>query len=184
MLAVHDLELRVGARLLMEDVSFRVAAGDKIYFGRKDILPEYKKDVGTNHVKIESVRMYVNGNAGWDFADFHVTPTDGKSKPFTFAILFLWSKINGEWVCLGDYFDYGSFRRGKLDPARDRRRERRHERRTRVPADDLPQRQAAEQAEQERPMPPQRRAHAALPPTISSCPDLFRASTSGRKRKR
>lgn len=96
-----------------------VAAGDKIYFGRKDILPEYKKDVGTNHVKIESVRMYVNGNAGWDFADFHVTPTDGKSKPFTFAILFLWSKINGEWVCLGDYFDYGSFRRGKLDPRPD-----------------------------------------------------------------
>ncbi|MEV8215554.1 ABC-F family ATP-binding cassette domain-containing protein [Leifsonia sp. NPDC077715] len=30
MLAVHDLELRVGARLLMEGVSFRVADGDKI----------------------------------------------------------------------------------------------------------------------------------------------------------
>lgn len=30
MLAVHDLELRVGARLLMEDVSFRVDRGDKI----------------------------------------------------------------------------------------------------------------------------------------------------------
>ncbi len=30
MLAVHNLELRVGARLLMEDVSFRVADGDKI----------------------------------------------------------------------------------------------------------------------------------------------------------
>ncbi len=30
MLAVHDLELRVGARLLMEDVSFRVDGGDKI----------------------------------------------------------------------------------------------------------------------------------------------------------
>jgi len=29
-LAVHDLELRVGARLLMEDVSFRVDGGDKI----------------------------------------------------------------------------------------------------------------------------------------------------------
>jgi ATPase subunit of ABC transporter with duplicated ATPase domains len=29
-LTVHDLELRVGARLLMENVSFRVAAGDKI----------------------------------------------------------------------------------------------------------------------------------------------------------
>lgn len=29
-LAVHDLEIRVGARVLMSDVSFRVAAGDKI----------------------------------------------------------------------------------------------------------------------------------------------------------
>ncbi|MFZ7088716.1 ABC-F family ATP-binding cassette domain-containing protein [Curtobacterium sp. RRHDQ10] len=30
MLAVHDLEIRVGARLLMQDVSFRVDKGDKI----------------------------------------------------------------------------------------------------------------------------------------------------------
>lgn len=30
MLAVHDLEIRVGARLLMENVSFRVERGDKI----------------------------------------------------------------------------------------------------------------------------------------------------------
>lgn len=30
MLAVHDLEIRVGARLLMENVSFRVSDGDKI----------------------------------------------------------------------------------------------------------------------------------------------------------
>ncbi|SJN24231.1 ABC transporter ATP-binding protein [Microbacterium esteraromaticum] len=30
MLAVHELEIRVGARVLMADVSFRVAAGDKI----------------------------------------------------------------------------------------------------------------------------------------------------------
>ncbi|WP_298866998.1 ribosomal protection-like ABC-F family protein [Microbacterium sp.] len=30
MLAVHDLEIRVGARVLMSDVSFRVADGDKI----------------------------------------------------------------------------------------------------------------------------------------------------------
>ena len=30
MLAVHDLEIRVGARLLMESVSFRVERGDKI----------------------------------------------------------------------------------------------------------------------------------------------------------
>ncbi len=30
MLAVHDLEIRVGARTLMSDVSFRVSDGDKI----------------------------------------------------------------------------------------------------------------------------------------------------------
>ena len=30
MLAVHDLQIRVGARTLMSGVSFRVAAGDKI----------------------------------------------------------------------------------------------------------------------------------------------------------
>ncbi|HRA09136.1 MAG TPA: ATP-binding cassette domain-containing protein, partial [Microbacteriaceae bacterium] len=30
MLAVHDLEIRVGARVLMADVSFRVSAGDKV----------------------------------------------------------------------------------------------------------------------------------------------------------
>ena len=30
MLAVHDLEIRVGARVLMSDVSFRVSAGDKV----------------------------------------------------------------------------------------------------------------------------------------------------------
>ena len=30
MLSVHDLELRVGARLLMDEVSFRVDRGDKI----------------------------------------------------------------------------------------------------------------------------------------------------------
>ena len=29
-LSVHDLELRVGARLLMENVSFRVGRGDKV----------------------------------------------------------------------------------------------------------------------------------------------------------
>ena len=30
MLAVHDLEIRVGARTLMSDVTFRVDKGDKI----------------------------------------------------------------------------------------------------------------------------------------------------------
>lgn len=91
-----------------------VASRDAIYFGRDDILPVYRRDTGKNKVRIESFRTYVNGDAGWDWADFHVFPTDG-SKPFTLAILFLWSKIDGEWVCMGDFFDFGSFQKGKLE---------------------------------------------------------------------
>jgi hypothetical protein len=57
----------------------------------------------------------VNGNAGWDWADFRVTPSDPKSPPFTFAILFLWAKVDGQWMCKGDFFVNGSFRTGKLE---------------------------------------------------------------------
>ena len=40
MLAVHDLEIRVGARLLMENVSFRVADGDKaVRLLRRTMVP-------------------------------------------------------------------------------------------------------------------------------------------------
>ena len=57
MLAVQDLEIRVGARLLMEDVAFRVDKGDKIgLVGRngagkttltKTLAGEQKPDGGT-----------------------------------------------------------------------------------------------------------------------------------------
>jgi hypothetical protein len=65
-------------------------------------------------VKIESVYTFVDGDAGWDWADFHVMPTDGKTAPFTFAILFLWAKEHGEWMCQGDFFLVGSMQEGKL----------------------------------------------------------------------
>jgi hypothetical protein len=42
-------------------------------------------------------------HAGWDSADFNVMPADGKTEPFTFAILFLWTKIDGVWMCKGDF---------------------------------------------------------------------------------
>ena len=72
--------------------------------------------VRNNRVKIESVYTFVAGRAGWDWADFHVTPTDGKTAPFTFAILFLWTQIDGEWMCKGDFFVTGSLKAGKLTP--------------------------------------------------------------------
>ena len=45
--------------------------------------------------------------------------SDGKTKPFTFAILFLWTKIDGVWMCKGDFFVRGSLRSGKLAASRD-----------------------------------------------------------------
>ena len=110
--AEHDAETIV-TKFYAEDV-ISVGENEGIFVGRDQIRPLYAEVVKTNHVKIDSVHTYVNGSAGWDWADFYVTPTDGKTKPFTFAILFLWSKVHGEWICKGDYFMTGSFRGGKL----------------------------------------------------------------------
>jgi ketosteroid isomerase-like protein len=93
-----------------------VGEGEGIFIGREQIRPLYEDVVRNNRVKIESVYTFVAGRAGWDWADFHVTPTDGKTAPFTFAILFLWTQIDGEWMCKGDFFVTGSLKAGKLTP--------------------------------------------------------------------
>jgi len=93
-----------------------VGEGEGIFIGREQIRPLYEGVVSNNRVKIESVYTFVAGRAGWDWADFHVTPTDGKTAPFTFAILFLWTQIDGEWLCKGDFFVTGSLKAGKLVP--------------------------------------------------------------------
>jgi|SRR5579872_879205 len=110
--AAHDAETIV-TKFYTPDV-ISVEGGGGIYVGRDQIRPLYQRVVKDSLVKVDSVYTYVNGNAGWDWADFHVRFPDGKQKPFTFAILFLWAKVNGEWMCKGDYFLTGSFREGKL----------------------------------------------------------------------
>ena len=52
---------------------------------------------------------YVNGNAGWDWANFHVVPKDPQAEGFSFKILFLWERIDGEWWCKGDMYVLGAF---------------------------------------------------------------------------
>jgi hypothetical protein len=87
-----------------------VGEGEGVFIGRDAIRPLYQEVVKNNKVKVESIRSFVKGDAGWDWADFHVYPTDGKTEPFTFAILFLWTRVNGEWLCKGDSFVKGSFK--------------------------------------------------------------------------
>ncbi len=110
--ARHDAETIV-TRFYAPDV-ISVGEGEGIFIGRDQIRPLYQDVVRHNRVRIESVYSYVNGDAGWDWADFHVQPDDPHNRPFTFAILFLWTRVQGEWWCKGDYFSYGSFRAGKL----------------------------------------------------------------------
>jgi len=113
--AAHDAETIV-TKFYSPDV-ISVGEGEGIYVGRDQIRPLYEDVVRTNKVKVESVHTFVSGNAGWDWADFHVYPTDGKSVPFTFAILFLWAREGGEWLCKGDFFVTGSLKTGKLGSA-------------------------------------------------------------------
>jgi len=114
--ADHDAETILTKFYTQDVISVEGTADGGIYVGREQIRPLYERVVKDSLVKVESVHTFVNGDSGWDWADFHVTFTDGKTKPFTFAILFLWTKMNGEWMCKGDYFVMGSFRDGKLAP--------------------------------------------------------------------
>ena len=79
--------------------------GSPLHRGREELRTLYQlPEVINSEVRIESFHTHVNGNAGWDWADFHVTPADPNVKPFTFKIVFLWEKVNGEWWCKGDMY--------------------------------------------------------------------------------
>lgn len=70
----------------------------------------YVKDVTSVH--IESVRTFVNGDAGWDWTNFYHTPKPDKAKdypPSPVRILFLWSREGGKWSCKGEMFVNGKF---------------------------------------------------------------------------
>lgn len=83
----------------------------KPYQGRAAFTENYAKLVPNYVVKVEPASAYVSGNAGWEWANFRVMPKDPASaeKPFTFAILFLWMKVGGDWVCAGDFYTIGEF---------------------------------------------------------------------------
>lgn len=112
--AAHDPE-PILTKFYTSDV-ISAAAGDKVFVGREQLRPLYVEHVKDSKIKVESVYTFVNGDAGWDWADFHVTPNDPKLEPFTLAILFVWTKVNGEWMCKGDFFAPGSFRQGTMAP--------------------------------------------------------------------
>ncbi len=85
-----------------------------VVVGRAQFMTAYRgylRDITS--VRIESVRAFVNGNAGWDWANFYFTPKPKVAKeypPSPIRILFLWSKTHGHWVCEGEMFVNGKFK--------------------------------------------------------------------------
>ncbi len=79
--------------------------------GREEFTTSYNAVVPSKNVKVVPIHSWVSGNAGWEWANFHVSSKDPKSeeKPFTFGILFLWAKVKGDWVSAGDMFVVGGF---------------------------------------------------------------------------
>ena len=82
-----------------------IGEGSPLHRGRDELRKVYTNPAVINSdVRIVSFETHVNGDAGWDWADFHVKPADPAAAPFTFKILFLWERIGGEWWCKGDIY--------------------------------------------------------------------------------
>ena len=82
-----------------------IGEGSPLHRGRDELRKVYTSpEVINSEVRIDSFHTHVNGDAGWDWADFHVTPADRSVAPFTFKILFLWERVEGEWWCKGDMY--------------------------------------------------------------------------------
>lgn len=82
------------------------------YKGRAQMKEMWDDVALRGEVRIESVDSYVNGDAGWDWANMYAEYHDETVEPFSVMYLFLWSKENGEWKCKGDMYVVGEF-----DPA-------------------------------------------------------------------
>ena len=95
-----------------EDV-FSVDNEGKTHRGRSELQPLYEQTTQFANVRVESVNTKVSGDLGWDWANFYIVPKDPAEQPFSFKILFLWEKVDGEWWCVGDMYALGEFASGR-----------------------------------------------------------------------
>ena len=93
-----------------EDV-FSVDNEGHVHSGREALRSIYREVVPGHGVRIVSTRPHVDGNSGWDWANFYVTPDDPSQQPFSFIILFLWENRDGKWWCIGDIYVVGEIKK-------------------------------------------------------------------------
>lgn len=114
---LYDLKERDFAQGRDDHILGRFYSKDAVSFGEGEGISEgqdafrkiYDLVTRQSDVKVRSVHTFVSGTAGWDWANFYVTPRDTTQKPFSFAILFVWAKENGRWICKGDAYVNGAF---------------------------------------------------------------------------
>lgn len=76
---------------------------------RAELRRAYEEVIGA-FVRVESFNSFVKGDAGWDWVNFHVSfPPEAEVEPFTFKMLFLWERIDGEWWSHGEMYVLGEF---------------------------------------------------------------------------
>lgn len=81
----------------------------KPVIGRDAFRDEYRNVVKIANVKVEPIATHVGKDAAWEWANFRAFPKDKAQKPFTFIMLFVFAKKDGQWVSGGDAYTVGEF---------------------------------------------------------------------------
>lgn len=92
-----------------DDARGLAADEPRSYKGRAQFKEMYDDVALRGEIKIESVDTFVNGDAGWDWANMHARYHDESIEPFTVMFLFLWSREDGEWMSKGEIYVVGEF---------------------------------------------------------------------------
>lgn len=74
------------------------------HVGTAQLRQLFNEVIAKDRVKVSRIQAFVSGDAGWDYADYRVTPRDPANTPWTFRQMFYWVRQDGDWkvnACIG-----------------------------------------------------------------------------------